>query len=207
MENNNEALRTVRDIKSMMEKSSRFTSFSGTSAILIGTIALAGATMARSRLTNTLDLSMATSSLSKLITVGLAVFVLSLIIVLFFSAQKARKAGQKFASKQMWRTLFNFLLPLFVGGLFCASLIAGGEYRLLSPAMLLFYGLALINASKYTYRSIFRLGCIELLIGIFSLFLPSDYALLFWSIGFGWVHIVYGIYFYFAVERKQFFRQ
>ncbi len=202
MENNNEALRTVRDIKSMMEKSSRFTSFGGTSAILIGTIALAGAVMVRSMLHDTLDLSMATSSLSKLIAVGVAVFVLSLAIVLFFSAQKARKAGQQFVSKQMWRTLFNFLLPLFIGGLFCASLIAGGEYRLLSPAMLLFYGLALVNASKYTYGSIFWLGCTELLTGIFSLFVPSDYALLCWTIGFGWVHIVYGIYFYFAVERR-----
>lgn len=202
MENNNEALKAVHDIKSMMEKSSHFTSFSGTSAILIGTIALAGAAMAKAILDDTLHLSIAPNSFLLLIAVGIGVFLLSLIFVLYFSARKARKAGQQFASKQMWRTLINFLLPLFVGGLFCASLIAGGEYRLLTPAMLLFYGLALVNASKYTFGSIFWLGCIELLTGTLSLFLSSDYALLFWTIGFGWVHIIYGIYFYFAVERK-----
>ncbi len=202
MKNNNEALKAVRDIKSMMEKSSHFTSFSGTSAILIGTIALAGASMAKAILDDTLHLPIAPNSFSLLIALGIGVFLLSLIIVLSFSALKSHKAGQQFASKQMLRTLINFLLPLFVGGLFCASLIAGDEYRLLIPAMLLFYGLALVNASKYTFGSIFWLGCIELLTGTLSLFLSSDYALLFWTIGFGWVHIIYGIYFYFAVERK-----
>lgn len=202
MKNNNEALKAVRDIKSMMEKSSHFTSFSGTSAILIGTIALAGAAMAKAILDDTLHLPIAPNSFSLLIALGIGVFLLSLIIVLSFSALKSHKAGQQFASKQMLRTLINFLLPLFVGGLFCASLIAGDEYRLLIPAMLLFYGLALVNASKYTFGSIFWLGCIELLTGTLSLFLSSDYALLFWTIGFGWVHIVYGIYFYFAVERR-----
>lgn len=202
MKNNNEALKAVRDIKSMMEKSSHFTSFSGTSAILIGMIALAGAVMAKTILDDTLHLPIAPNSFSLLIALGIGVFLLSLIIVLSFSALKSHKAGQQFASKQMLRTLINFLLPLFVGGLFCASLIAGDEYRLLIPAMLLFYGLALVNASKYTFGSIFWLGCIELLTGTLSLFLSSDYALLFWTIGFGWVHIIYGIYFYFAVERK-----
>lgn len=68
--------------------------------------------------------------------------------------------------------------------------------------MLLFYGLSLINASKYTYANIFWLGCAELLLGLICAFFPGR-GLFFWAVGFGILHIFYGVYFYIFVERKE----
>jgi hypothetical protein len=66
--------------------------------------------------------------------------------------------------------------------------------------MLIFYGLALINASKYTYNDIRYLGISELLIGLCStLFL--GYGLFFWAAGFGLAHIVYGALMYFKYDK------
>lgn len=201
---NNEAVEAVKEIRVMMEKSSRFLSFSGTSAILIGLYALAGAFIARGIIASVEDIPSGYSApgwigiVPDIILVALIVFVLSLATILFFSFRKARKMKYSFVSGAAYRTFLNFFLPLTVGGIFCVALLVGGDVGIIAPAMLLFYGLSLINASKYTYGSIFWLGCGELLLGIICAFFPGN-GLLFWSIGFGILHIIYGIYFYFFV--------
>lgn len=93
----------------------------------------------------------------------------------------------------------NLMIPLAAGGLFCAQLINYGLPELVAPAMLIFYGLALINGSKYTLEDIRYLGLIEIALGILNLFLIS-YGLWFWAIGFGLMHIVYGIAMYYKYE-------
>jgi hypothetical protein len=64
----------------------------------------------------------------------------------------------------------------------------------------MFYGLALVNTSKYTYTDIRYLGMIEIFIGLLAT-LWIGYGLLFWAIGFGILHIIYGIVMYFKYER------
>lgn len=204
---NNEAVEAVKEIRGMMEKSSRFLSFSGTSAILIGLYALAGAFVAYGIISSVKYIPGGYSTsgwitiVPDIILVSLIVFVLSLFTILFFSARKARKMRHSFISGPAYRTFLNFFLPLTVGGIFSLALLIGGNVGIIAPVMLLFYGLSLINASKYTYGSIFWLGCCELLLGLICAFFPEN-GLLLWSIGFGILHIVYGIYFYFRVERE-----
>ncbi|MDR2815537.1 MAG: hypothetical protein LBB62_02380 [Proteiniphilum sp.] len=203
---NNEIVETVKEIRVMMEKSSRFLSFSGTSAILVGLYALAGAFVARGIISPVKDIPGEYSALGwitiapDIILVALAVFALSLFTILFFSARKAKKMKCSFFNGPAYRTFLNFFLPLTAGGIFSVALLIGGNVGIIAPTMLLFYGLSLINASKYTYGNIFWLGCCELLLGLVCAFLPGK-GLLLWSIGFGALHIVYGIYFYFRVER------
>ena len=43
-------------------------------------------------------------------------------------------------------------MPLVAGGLFCLAYLPAGAAGLVVPGLLLFYGLALLNASKYTWR-------------------------------------------------------
>lgn len=204
---NSDAFETVKEIRVMMEKSSRFLSFSGTSAILIGLYALAGAFVARNILLPAMDIpndyyaSEWMDATPHLILLAIVVFALSLSTILLFSARKARKMHNSFFDGPAYRTFLNFILPLVAGGIFCVALMFNGYVGIIAPAMLLFYGLSLINASKYTYGSIFWLGCCEVLLGLICAFYPGS-GLLFWSVGFGALHIVYGIYFYFWVERK-----
>lgn len=202
---NKEALQTVKEIKSMMEQSSRFLSFSGISAIIIGFYALIAAAMALRILENYspyYDISVESNLILKLSVLAVGVFLLALATVLFLSWIKARKIHARFFSKVTYRTFLHFFLPLVTGGLFCAAMVHNGYVGVIAPAMLLFYGLSLINVSKYVHNSIFWLGCTELLLGIICAFLPYN-GLLFWSLGFGVLHVIYGIYFYVGVENNR----
>ena len=107
-----------------------------------------------------------------------------------------------FKDKSVYRLLWNFFLPLLTGGILCFSLIWHQHYGLTSSIMLIFYGLSLVNCSKYTYSDIRYLGYAEILLGLIDSFVVT-HALLFWVIGFGLLHIVAGIYFYYKVERQQ----
>lgn len=204
---NNEAIETVKEIRSMMEKSSRFTSFSGTSAILIGLFALAGAFVARNILLTVKPIPDEYSTpawvniMPQLFIIASLILILALGTIFFFSIRKSKKINQSFFNKPAYRTFLNFFLPFITGGIFCIALLFNGNVGIIAPAMLLFYGLSLINASKYTYDNIFWLGCAELLLGLASAFFPGK-GLLFWSLGFGVLHILYGIYFYLSIERK-----
>lgn len=205
---NNEALETMREIRAMMEKSSRFTSFSGTSAILIGLYALAGALIGNNIISSVKQVSDEYSApawvniMPQLFVIASLVLILAFGTIFFFSIQKSKKTNQSFFNKPAYRTFLNFFLPLISGGIFCIALVFHGNVGIIAPAMLLFYGLSLINASKYTYDNIFWLGCAELLLGLVSAFFPGK-GLLFWSLGFGVLHIIYGIYFYLSIERKE----
>lgn len=205
---NKEALQTVKEIKALMEKSSKFLSFSGLSILLTGVYALIGGFVARGMLQPVRHIAGEyseygwTTVAPKLIFLALLVLALSIATILLFTVRKSKKQRQSFFNKVTYRTFFNFFLPFFTGGIFCAALLVNGNVGVIAPAMLLFYGLSLINVSKFTYGNIFWLGCCELLLGLLCAFFPGK-GLLFWTIGFGILHIVFGIYFYFGVERKE----
>jgi hypothetical protein len=131
-----------------------------------------------------------------------AFFVLlaSIAVALFFSLRKAKKNGLAIWDKLTKRLLINFLIPITTGGLFCLILLNNGVVGLIAPSMLIFYGLALVNASKYTYNNLMTLGIIEAIIGLASAVFIG-YGLLFWAIGFGIVHIIYGIVMYYKYEK------
>jgi general stress protein CsbA len=71
---------------------------------------------------------------------------------------------------------------------------------LIAPATLVFYGLALVNASKYTIRDVRYLGLCEVALGLVASFMVG-YGLVFWAIGFGVLHIFYGLAMYYKYER------
>ena len=74
-----------------------------------------------------------------------------------------------------------------------------GIYFLIVSSMLIFYGLALINVSKFTFNENARLGVLEICLGILAALAP-EYPLLIWVTGFGLLHIVFGIYVYLKYE-------
>jgi hypothetical protein len=198
----------LSEIRSMMESSSRFISLSGLSGVFAGIYALIGAYVAydvvysnymQSGLRIRGDLGIDTMVFIAL-DMGI-VLILTLATGIFFTTRKARKQGMKTWDKITVRLIINLMIPLIAGGLFCIPLIHPyGASGLVASATLIFYGLALINASKYTLRDIRYLGLSEIVLGLISAFLPG-YGLIFWSIGFGVLHIVYGTVMYFKYER------
>lgn len=197
-------LEELREIRSMMERSSRFISLSGLSGIFAGIFALIGAGVAYWYL----DMSpyerkffhfRQPAMYTFFLVDALAVLIPSLLTAFYFTTRQAKKRGQKIWDQTSRRLLYNLAIPLVTGGIFALALLKWAPI-LTAPATLIFYGLALINASKFTLNDIRYLGFCELGLGLISAYFPG-YSLFFWALGFGVLHIVYGTTMYFKYER------
>jgi hypothetical protein len=212
MDKPNEHLETLSEIRSMMERSSRFISLIGLSGVFAGVFALLGATAAYMHL----NLSIASpryyeyainergepniSFYDFFFTDAICVLIASLAVGCFLTMRKAKQKGQPIWDATAKRLLINLLIPLLAGGAFCLILLYHGLVGMVAPATLLFYGLALINASKYTLNDIRNLGVCEIVLGLVSS-VYIGYGLLFWAMGFGVLHILYGIVMYNKYEK------
>jgi len=94
------------------------------------------------------------------------------------------------------------MIPMIIGGAFCLAFVAAGADQFIVPACLSFYGLALINGSKYTLGEIRWLGYCELLLGLISLVAPFGYGIIFMATGFGVLHIFYGIIMWSKYDKR-----
>ncbi len=198
---NKEALNTLNDIKEMMERSSKFKAISGLSIIMVGILASLVSAYIYFFLgdyhINT------TAKWRTTIIVALCLLLVSYLIVFVMAYVKARRHQLRFAMDAIMRRLqINFLVPMLAGGLLCMALLLQQHYGLVSSITLIFYGLALINASHFSYPALRYLGYAELALGLIDCFLV-DYALLTWFIGFGLLHIVFGIVFMLKYERSK----
>jgi hypothetical protein len=211
MENRTDYFEDLKVIKRVMEESSRFLSLSGLSGLFAGIIALAGAGVAVYLLPggkrlipgyNFVDMTGAEASSLRiaLSIVALVVLILALGISVWFSFRKSVKKGLKMWTPVSKRMLINLFVPVVTGGILILILISQHNWLLLVPSMLIFYGLGLVNAGKFTYNEIFWLGNTEILTGLIAATLQSA-GLLFWCIGFGVLHIVYGLAMYRKYER------
>ena len=192
----------LASIRTIMERSSKFISLSGLSGVLAGIYALCGAVAAYflihypiSPLQYRVYSVNEPGVLLKLILLAALVFAASLITGLWLSNKKAQKHGQKLWSPTTRTILFNISIPLVSGGLFILILLQTGHFGLAAPASLIFYGLALIQGSLNTFDEIRYLGFSEIILGLISAILPG-YGLVFWALGFGVLHIVYGAIMY-----------
>jgi len=195
-------LDTLKEIRSMMERSARFLSLSGWSGIWAGSVALVGAGLAYSLLKDfnretaqePIEKLLFTSSLlQSLVLLALAVFFTAVAGGYYFTYRKNRKAGVSIWNTASRKMIINLAIPLGAGGAFVFALLLHGNWEYISSACLVFYGLALINGSKYTVSDIKYLGLLETVIGCAGLFIPSGYGLYLWALGFGALHIVYGV--------------
>jgi uncharacterized membrane protein YidH (DUF202 family) len=201
-------IRDIAEIRSMMERSSKFLSLSGIAGVMAGIYALAGAYIGYSFFSfnpgevvdPTLEFENAPSQLIKVLILGLVVLILAISTAIFFSQKKANKRGEKLWNHTSQQMLFHMAVPLVVGGLLILILISKGFIGFIAPMTLIFYGLALYNASKFTYPEVKSMGLIQVILGLASAYFVG-YGLLFWAIGFGVVHIVYGIYMHYRYER------
>ena len=204
-------LDAIHDIKAMMERSSRFISLSGWSGIAAGVCALAGAYFANRVIENGSNYNYAyntgrSNTIGSLLTdqlfyIAAVTFVAALILAFIFTYTRSRKQGIPIWGTASRRLILNVSIPMIVGGLFILKLLEVGAFGLIAPGCLLFYGLALINASKYTLGEIRYLGYGQIILGLINCW-AIGYGLYFWAIGFGILHIIYGALMLWKYERK-----
>jgi hypothetical protein len=204
-------LQQISEIKNIMERSSRFISLSGLSGVFAGFCALAGAAVfyiyinqrmgygyeeLAGRFRMELDLDFFSFCF---IDAGITLL-LALSFGLYFTQRKAKAAGLKIWDGAALRFVINLFIPLATGGIFCLILLFRfGWFGIIAPCTLIFYGLALLNASKYTLDEIRWLGISEIILGLIGcLYIGCGVTL--WAIGFGILHIVYGLLMYIRYE-------
>ncbi|WP_144283824.1 hypothetical protein [Chryseobacterium echinoideorum] len=185
-------------IRSMMERSSRFISLSGLSGVFAGLAAIVGAMYVYFVFQREGidyfdgDRNVFGKELVKeLVMIGFLILVTALLSGYFFTASKSRKKGLKIWDATTRRLLLTFSVPLITGGLFCLLLLYHHLFVLVAPATLIFYGLALVSAERYTLTDIKYLGYCQIILGLLS-FMFLGWGLVAWTIGFGVLHIVYG---------------
>jgi len=200
----NKYLQDIQDIKNMMSKSTQFISLSGMAGVLAGIYALIGAYYVNYLIESHSSYYITLESTTFKLILGTAflVLALSLITAYVLTLRKAKKMGEKVWNPSSKRLVVNFTIPLFTGGIFALLLLKNGHYGLISPVVLIFYGLACVNASKYTFRDVRYLGITEIILGLIAIEF-SGYGLHFWVVGFGVCHILYGAFMYFKYERNQ----
>ncbi|SEH54248.1 hypothetical protein SAMN02927937_00088 [Paenimyroides aquimaris] len=189
-------------IRSMMERSSRFISLSGLSGVGAGIVGLVTGLIAmyftngKIQYVRSNHIQPYESYMVKfLILLGISALLLAISFGCFFTIRKSKKLGLQIWTATTKKILVQLAVPLMVGGIFVLALLQYNLYGLISGATLIFYGLALVNAEKYTYSDIKYLGFLEIILGVLSLFFIGK-GLLFWTIGFGVLHIIYGVILY-----------
>lgn len=197
-------LKDISEIKNLMNKSSRFISLSGLSGILAGIYALIGATIAYRLVTTSVRgyLILDGTIFRICIFILLMVAFLSIVTGIILTTRKAKKQGAKVWDVTSQRLVVNFLIPLVAGGLYILIILSQGKYGHTGGLMLIFYGLALVNASKYSIGDIKYLGFIEISLGLIATLFPG-YGFWLWVIGFGIMHIVYGTWMHFKYDVNQ----
>lgn len=186
-------LKDISEIKDLMNRSSRFISLSGLSGIFAGIYALIGAAVAWWLVANSgREYLILDGQVFRLILLDLFLIAfLSVVTAIYLTTRKARKNGEKIWDTSSRRLIINFLIPLIVGGIYILIILNQQKYGQTAALMLIFYGLALINASKYSIGHVRYLGFIEIVLGLICAILPG-YGFWLWVIGFGIMHILYG---------------
>jgi hypothetical protein len=196
----------LESIRQLMERSVKFVSLSGLSGILAGIYALIGAVLAyreiySGRVVRTVEYYRGHFPMVKsLFLIATLVLAASLVTGWFFSYRKAKKLKTKMWDSTSKRLLINLAVPLSIGGFFTLIMVDYGYYNLIAASVLLFYGLALVNASSNLYDEVRYLGYCELIVGVCAALWPG-FGLYFWAIGFGLLHILYGSMMYKKYDR------
>lgn len=208
MKEEQDYIRDITEMRSMMERSSKFMSLSGLAGIMAGIYALAGAYIAYTVFNFNPDQLFDSairpgglpSSLLKVIVLAMVVLILAFGTAVFLSYRNAHKRRENIWNTTSRRLLFNMTVPLIAGGVLILILIAKGLVGLMAPFTLLFYGLALHNASKFTYDEMRSLGLIQIGLGLIGSYF-IEYGVLLWALGFGVCNIIYGTLMYYRYER------
>lgn len=201
MKEEQDYIQDIAEIRSMMERSSKFLSLSGWAGIMAGIYALAGAYIAHSFFGfKPNEFFYSSPALQEVILLAIVVLILALITAILFSRKKAHTKSEKIWNATSRRLLATMAVPLVSGGILILVFISKGLTGLIAPISLLFYGLSLYNASKLTIEDVKYLGITLIGLGLINSWF-IEFGLLFWAIGFGLIHIVYGIYMHFRHER------
>jgi len=189
-----ENLKLIREV---MERSARYTNFSGLSGVLSGVLALIGCAV-----TYWINDHVAVSRQDMLyILTWCTVLVLAIAQDLLLAHRNARKSGQSIWNPATYQ-VFKAIFPgVFFAGVISFVALYDGAIDAIPAIWALGYGAALCAAGLFTTREVWRYGLLQMATGTAGLFLMSKppYSLYLVALCFGLYQIAFGI----CMTRKQ----
>lgn len=202
MDQQHASLETLQDIRRIMDRSSRFISLSGLSGVSAGVFALIGVYLAQRWIGHSRYVTLGADIEGlkwKLLLLAAVILSLALVTAFYFTWRRARRNNVPIWDHSSRKLFINMMIPLTAGGIFVLGLWYHSAWAFIAPATLVFYGVALVSASKYTLSDIRYLGLLEIALGLVCMWLPG-WGLYCWAVGFGLLHIVYGLIMWWKYE-------
>ena len=205
MEKHEEQLAAIQEMRDMMDQATRFKSISGLSGILAGIITfvclytiylVTGISPFESEALDRMWLS----SSQALILCFISLLIICIGIGFYLAMRNANLSGKSAWDNAAKRLAFSLAIPVFAGGIFSMLLARFGLIAIAAPATLLFYGMGLVSASKYTLDAVRTVGLLFVFLGLLATYFLA-YGLLIWTLGFGLLHVIYGFIIYVKYER------
>ena len=176
------AMDNLRFIRETMERSTSFTAVSGVAGMIMGAVAMVAAVVASTR--RTPEAWLLTWLIAALVA-GLA--------ALWAMIRKARASGVSLLSGPGSKFALFFTPPIVVGALLTAALVRVDLLSVLPGAWLLLYGTAVVSGGAFSVRIVPMMGVGFMLVGALALFAPPAWGDEFMAVGFGVLHIVFGL--------------
>jgi hypothetical protein len=176
------AMDNLRFIRETMERAGSFTAVPGWGGCIIGLTAIAAAFVA-ARQPN-MDRWLITWLMEGMVAVGIGAIAMKI---------KSESAGQALSSEPARRFVLSFAPPLLAGALLGSVLYRSNLIGALPGTWLLLYGTGVVTGGAFSVRVVPLMGLCFMGLGAAALFLPLPLANALLGIGFGVLHVVFGI--------------
>lgn len=195
------AAEDILHIRTVMDRTVKFGSVSGTAGIISGFVAIASALVAWQWLGVGLFVDPDSFSYTEgkyLLLLGAAVMALSVTTAAVLSVRNAARRKESIWTGTTQRLVYAMAVPLVPGGLFALLLLYAGSLYLALAATLIFYGIAMHSAAAFSHAEFRPLGLLCTASGLAAAAFPA-YSLLFWLLGFGLLNIIFGL----VINKRQ----
>ena len=179
---NERAYENLKYIRETMERAGSFTAVPGWGGVLMGVSAL---------LTAFISSQLPSRDIWFAAWLGEAMFAFAIGAWAMVQKAKAVKApllygpGRKFA--------LSLCPAMIAGAVFSVVLYANDLFQLMPGTWLLLYGVAVVTGGAFSVRVVPIMGGCFMAIGALALFAPFSLANLFMVLGFGIIHIAFGV--------------
>jgi len=178
-------------IRKTLEAAGQITAVPGRCLIAVGLIAIAGAVV--NALVTGAPWNSGPLQQLALATWG-AVLSISLAVVSIGIYRKSRQMCTPIQPPLLRKLLWSLCPALFVGGLLTSLAVRSQRLEWLPVIWLGCYGAAVTNGGQVSVPPVRYMGLSFLAAAGGAALMPADAGLIWLALGFGWLHLVYGIY-------------
>ena len=176
------ALENLRFIRETMERAASFTAVPGWGGVAMGITGLVAASIAVRQ--SSPRAWLATWLIAALVAMAIGATTL---------VWKARNADVPLLSGAGQKFVLTLSPPLVAGGLLTAALYAAGMTGILPGLWLVLYGAGVITGGAFSVKIVPVMGLCLMSLGAVALVAPASWGNWFLAIGFGGIHIVFGL--------------